>query len=603
VARKRKKPEDRVAELELKLEKLTSQLHGSSSEPSPQMSGSFSYPEAKVKLSNSHQLDQLFGSNTLHEISNAITASNEVRMGLLKRNYVDVINEGIITLDEAKLRYQLYTTVLYNRYPFVKIVVEFEKLRTEYPTLFITLMAITGSIRDDAPSVETNIQLENLAQQQLMDEILLQGNKTVELLKSLLVWTIWYNTPEMFHQRRYHIFSALCVSMCFDLGLTGRPYYVVDKNDGSFQRTRVLEEPQKEEYRCLVLTVYCLTTSYSIFLRRRLSVPWSSYMEECVQVLKMSQDSRHRTVAVFAKLTSMMEQVENLVDTKDDVNYHLVKHLVSGITELKEEETNIEEDILKAFASSIEASLYSKFTTVDMSLKCLHACIDCIKRFSVLTSEQLASTPLMIFGRLMYCFALFLKTINFLEIDVDLEMAKKLLFKLEQCSNMYKNVHVVLKVRLLLYFYLTTFVKNKDFFNKVNEESAMDSMSKTMPHPVFGSVVDAEDKLMPQPNPAMPIPSNTHDPSAISLPHSSSGAVNTPHNLGPVPMSIPNMGQPMNTALAPPIPAYIGSTVGDTVRLDILSDATMKGFDPNEGIPTDQEFWRIFDKVDDQFYL
>lgn len=687
VTKRRKRPEDRVVELEMKLEKLTSQLQQSSSnENSPfptgtaatntTATGASSIPQGAsvgsaeqqqqgpqqqqqqqqqrshtqqipggIKLTSTEQLDQLFGPNVLHDISNAMTLTNEMRLKSMRVTNVDLIADGIISLQEAQLRYQLYTTVLYNKVSFIKITSEFEQLRLKYPTLFLTIMAVTSILREDGPPVEVNIKIENLAQQQILDQVLIVGNKTMELFQSLLIWTLWYNTPEMFHHRRYHIFSSLCVGLAFDLGLTGRPYYVVDRNEGSFQRRNMLDEPQKEEYRILVLAVYCLSTSFSLFLRRRLIVSWSSYLDECVQVLRSSQDPRHRAIGVFSQLTSMMEKIDNLIEPTAQVNYPLVKHMVNEITELRYIETSMDYKVMQAFASSIEAFLYSKFATAEMSFKCLGSCAECLQSFSDLSTELMASIPLMICGRLMYCFALYLKTVNFLKTDIDLLLVKRLFDKLQACSTRYPNVHVIIKVRLLLHFYLTTFVKNGDIFNYINEDngpmpaknmgpppsqsqpqhqSQSQSQPQSQPQLFTGNSSGNGGVTQQQPTRGSPVTSGNINPTiqgppqvlnSVQQPVVSYGPMN---NSGQVHSNVPSPQQqqipqqqqvpqqqhqhetqaPFDFNGIPP------QSVGTPYKLDMLSDATMKGFEAvNEQIPTD-DFWKIFDyKMDDQFYL
>lgn len=599
----------------------------------------------KVKLTKCQQIDELIGSNALSEVSTAVTQIAENRLRRLHTPHIDLIDQGLLTLEEAQQRLDLYFDTLFAKYPFVDAPRSVETLRVEYPVLFNVIMAVSCVVNTSPGDFDKNLDIENIANQQVINEVIIIGNKSIELLKSLLLLTVWYNMPELFHHRRYHIFSALCITMTQDLGLTGRPYYVVNKTEGSFRRSAMLEDPQKDEYKCLVLAVYASSIGYSLFLRRKLFVTWTPYMEESYQQLRNSEELRYRSVAVFAKLSSLLEKIHSFVEAKDQENLSFIQHFQKAIDYLKDQQTTMDSGTLLGFAYSVEAFLYSKFTSYELSYKCLHSTIRCLEHFSSLSPEEFGSIPLLIYGRLMFCFALLLKTSNYLNIDFDFQSVKGILNTLDECNKIYKTNHLLLKTKLLFYFYLTTYAKNVNAFNELATVSSTETAVQVNSEhsSVQGTPTNTSytQQVIPQNNTVLTdIPSNSSQQIPLNgamnhvhnlqhtypdqTPSQSSNLIQPhfqpqPHQLPPQqhqpqhhqqqPMMVQNPGYSnmnfQNRGLVQPLPENIESHMEPIYpQLDVLSDATMKGFGD---IPTElmgqDEFWKLFDYKDDQFLL
>lgn len=641
------------------------------------MNGDVKRSKSNPKLTKAQEIEQLIGANALSDVSNMVTAVAEERLRRLASPHTDLIERGIITLEEAQQRLDLYFDSLFSKYPFVEIPSSVETLRADYPVLFNVVLAVTCVATSSPDDFDKNLEIENIAIQQVIHEIVIIGNKSIELLKSLLLLTLWYNVPELFHHRRYHILSSLSISMTQDLGLTGRPYYVVNKTEGSVLRSEMLEDPQKDEYKCLVLAVYASSIGYSLFLRRRLFATWSPYLEECYQHLRLSSEQKFRTVAIFAKLSSLLEKIHSFVEAKDEENLSFIKHFEKAIDFLKDQPTSLDSDVLLGFAYSVEAFLYSKFTSVELTYKCLHATLRCLHHFSSLSAQQFSAVPLIIYGRLMYCFALLLKTSNSLGFEFDFSSIKKIMSTLDECNRTYKTNHMLAKTKLLFYFYLTTYSKNENAFNELANVPSSDTIIKanSQNSSLHGTPTNSSSSQQQQSQHPVPTQSNTFPQQQHPLPipqplpqqqnvgdipniplHATQpppyglhdGGTSTSHQ---PPINISNVAshqyshhpsqhQILNHLSGPPPPqpqeqqgqqqqptnAYPGLNISNTnsmlqqqqlqhdqleshmepvyPQLDILSDATMKGFG---SIPTElmgqDEFWKLFDYKDEQFLL
>lgn len=86
------------------------------------------------------------------------------------------------------------------------------------------------------PEIDQALALDNEAIRSVCDEVMVVGRKTVELIKSMLILTLYYNSPELFRQRRYHLLNNICVSLLHDLGIVARPSYSFDNSDGSLKK-------------------------------------------------------------------------------------------------------------------------------------------------------------------------------------------------------------------------------------------------------------------------------------------------------------------------------------------------------------------------------
>jgi len=652
-------------------------------------------PKLKInpKMTKVQQIQELIGSNALSDVSTLVTQVAENRFKRIHSPHIDLIEHGLLTFEEAKEKLQLYIDTIFAKYPFVDVPHNFEEFRANYPILFNVVMAVSCIINNKEEDVDKVLDIENIAAQQVIHEVCLIGNKSIELLKSLMLFTIWYNMPELFHHRRYHIFSALCIAMTQDLGLTGRPYYVVNKSEGSVLRSAMLEDPQKDEYKCLVLAVYSSSIGYSLFLRRKLVVTWTPYFEECYQSLRNCPIVKYKTVAIFAKLSSLLEKIHSFVEAKDQENLSFIHHFQSGIDYLKNQITSLDSDVLLGFAYSVEAFLYSKFTSFELSHKCLHSTLRCLYHFACLTPDQFSYVPLIIYGRLMYCFALLLKTSNYLNCDFDFSSIKKIMNTLDDCNKIYKTNHLLVKTKLLFYFYLTTYSKNENVFNELANVSSSDSVveAHSQHSSLHGTPNSSTYNQQPIPPPMSGPQSMMHqqqmNQGQTHMQHQqqqqsgqntyNSLNIPTPNLQSPMGLNIPSTHQHTpNLPGPPPPPSSLSSSTQQTMmqpypqinnhphpqphhshhhqqqqqphhqpqpqslshpqqmnvypglnmsnansllphddrlearmepiypQLDVLSDATMKGFGD---IPTElmgqDEFWKLFDYKDEQFLL
>ena len=72
-------------------------------------------------------------------------------------------------------------------------------------------------------------------------EVMVVGTKSVELVKAFLVLCLYYNSPELFKQRRYHMLNTICVSLLHDVESLPDQLIHTIKLTGHLNKTQVLK--------------------------------------------------------------------------------------------------------------------------------------------------------------------------------------------------------------------------------------------------------------------------------------------------------------------------------------------------------------------------
>lgn len=179
----------------------------------------------------------------------------------------DAVTQGIISIKEAEYRLQVYKSRLYKVYPLILVPddVTIDDLRRDSPFLFLTIMSVSSMLMridevEDLPEdkeaenngssksnvnlpnspkskpkteplgkrskkaervFKTAVSMNNQCTDSIMYEIMIVGNKSLELLKCMILVNLWYNTPEMYHHQKAHLITHISITMAFDLGLGG----------------------------------------------------------------------------------------------------------------------------------------------------------------------------------------------------------------------------------------------------------------------------------------------------------------------------------------------------------------------------------------------
>lgn len=409
---------------------------------------------------------------------------------------IDFLSQGLISESDAQTRMDLYYNSIYPNFPYIDFdetltAVEFAK---QQPYLFNAVMATASVvIKNASESLCEDLEME--AARALMTQILIAGNKTEELLKSVMLMGFWYNTPELVKHRRFHILNALSISMLHDLG-------IVSKAD---QKKPLLDNHLISlQERKIVMLLYISTVSTCLILRRTVYVQWTPYVEECCKFLENSGEKELLNLAIFSRLNQLLEKTHNLLhgDSSGDntlATSYIVKDFQTQLSHLKAKLTEDDHAIL-AYYYAVEGylhepllsqvtgvneqggQLFFKEDSVRSIAKSTRSCIECLKEFLKLGVDFIATLPLVYISRMIYTAGILLR-MRYLILSVPLKVEKSLMpveailtvqktndFFLE-ASKSYPNNFFLKKTSLMLQLFIQIYANQVQAFLRSNADT------------------------------------------------------------------------------------------------------------------------------------
>lgn len=429
-----KKELETVAELRGQIAELQEQLRAAHHRPAPAAGDARSPPHDvqlplfMTKSDLEKEVGILAGTNvSLKDISENIKQLNTQRTALLAHGQkMDVVLLGIISLDEARVRLDLYHTKIYNTHPLVELPegMPAETLLDKHPFLFNSVMAIASMVYEGYTEYDTALRLENQAVMLVVTEVMVNGSKTVELVKSLILLSIWYNTPEFFKLRRYHILNNAAVTLLHDLGILDRACFTYNNEKKLIEKGG--EDYRSMDYRSLILTLYFSTVSICLILRRAIFVKWTPYVEESCTMLELSGNPRYRDLALFLRLNHELERIHHIIHLPDvtvnkpRISKYELAEFQTKLAILKSKLLDTDHRLL-AYYYSVEAYLHQPLFedlqvnqagqiysqdlephTLSSIAHCTASCLFALDEFNKLTIHEISALPLFYCSRVIY---------------------------------------------------------------------------------------------------------------------------------------------------------------------------------------------------------
>ncbi|KAK3329780.1 hypothetical protein B0H66DRAFT_469156, partial [Apodospora peruviana] len=207
----------------------------------------------------------------------------------------DIVDRGIITMVQACELFARYTEQMAPHLPGVVFPANMTaaELRRSKPILFLSVMAAASSNTPPLQRILTNELMRLFA-----EKVIVSGEKSLELVQALQLSVIWYYPPENFEEFKFYQLLHIAAVMAIDLGLGRKkqakggfrkhlPNYWRDHS----LRKRVVLDPTTLEARRAWLTCYFLATNSSMALHRPNLIRWTSFMAECVDILESSPEA------------------------------------------------------------------------------------------------------------------------------------------------------------------------------------------------------------------------------------------------------------------------------------------------------------------------
>jgi hypothetical protein len=189
--------------------------------------------------------------------------------------YNDPIDRGLMDMATATAMFDHYVSKMLPHFPCIAFpsYVKAEDVRAARPTLFLAV--ITAASSAIKPQLQSDLLVET--SRLLAQKILFAGEKTLELVQAVLVYTAYYTRSKYAKDLAFNQFIHSAVVMCLDLGM-GRKYPQHLNKGGA----------EEAEVRRTWLACYYFASSVSTMLRHPSLVRWSPYIEECVQYFSTS---------------------------------------------------------------------------------------------------------------------------------------------------------------------------------------------------------------------------------------------------------------------------------------------------------------------------
>lgn len=432
---------------------------------------------------------------SLSELTNDVKATSARRMQMLRDDHPqDLVAMGLLLMEEAQLRLDAYKNRLFQYHPYIEVPDLAQELLAELPFLFNAVMSVSNSIfgSDD---VDRALRIDNEATRLVAIEVLVSGTKSVDLIKSLLLLSLWYNSPELFQNRRYHLLNSLAVTLLHDVGIISRPCF-------SFRNGAVTLDKRKEdnlEYNSLVLILYFTSVNFSLILRRAIYVRWTQYVEECCVKLESSGIRKYEKLALFCRLNNLLERIHHMVHNQESETGLASKYVVTelhrqllhlhGKMDLSDMaccsyfysiEAYLHEPILRELDYSNGAKLSAH--TISLVGKCTTSCLRAIEQFTSMATDAIATVPLFYSARVVFTAGMLLRLRYIIlslpsHIERDLVPVtavysiQKLNRIIEAASLEHKTNHSLRKLRLVVQLFIQTYATQVQELLRKNGET------------------------------------------------------------------------------------------------------------------------------------
>ncbi|KAJ5209931.1 Transcription factor [Penicillium cf. griseofulvum] len=227
--------------------------------------------------------------------------------------FADMIDRGIVDYKTASAAFDRYIHQMAPEIPFVVFPpgTTMGEVRRNKPYLFLAIIgAAIGVLNPDVQPI-----LVNEAYRLIAEHVVVKGHKSLELVQTLMVCSIWYLPPDNFEELKFYTLTHMAAVMAIELGLNRR----TSENRRALNTIRELIgkkqtgptfDPEGPEARRTWVGCYYLSVQLTAALRRNHLVTWQPYMDECLEILANHPDAlpSDRKLTWWAKLGLIMEQ-------------------------------------------------------------------------------------------------------------------------------------------------------------------------------------------------------------------------------------------------------------------------------------------------------
>lgn len=216
---------------------------------------------------------------------------NETKPPVFDHSDIDQRISRIVDAATAERLFDRYINQFVPRFPAVTFPpgTKAKTVRKKKPILFLAILSST-CFGASVPK-HTQEKLEEELRDVLADSVWKKGEKSLEIIQSLQVATLWYRPPSNFEQHMFYQWVHFSAFMAIDIGIGKRMAPSKRKLfERPWQRSG-LPNPESAEVRRAWVTCYFLCTSISMILRRPILFRYTDYMRECLEYLESAEDA------------------------------------------------------------------------------------------------------------------------------------------------------------------------------------------------------------------------------------------------------------------------------------------------------------------------
>ncbi|KAK6340211.1 hypothetical protein TWF730_001978 [Orbilia blumenaviensis] len=268
---------------------------------------------------------------------------------------MDVIDRKLVTMELANRMFNHYNDNLAPHFPAVTFPpgTTSQDIRKQKPFLFLAILAASSAIFDP----DLNRLLNKEVIRGIAERVIINGEKSLEIIQVLNIATLWYYPPDQFEELKFYQLTHIAAVMAIDCGINkphrgGRPRIPwplgasgtslsgdcnglnrlqqmmnpeakekgVPKELQNWKKT-FLPDPGTLESRRTYLTCYWMCSNVAMSLRRPNLLRYSAYMGECVEFIEKSPEAtlHDRIICQWVKLQRITEEVGIAFGYEDSV--------------------------------------------------------------------------------------------------------------------------------------------------------------------------------------------------------------------------------------------------------------------------------------------
>lgn len=268
--------------------------------------------------------------------------------------YLDVVDRKLLSMETATSIFNHYVEDMVPHFPAVVFPpgTTAEDVRRKKPTLFLAILSAASGAH--YPDLHRTLYWE--ISRTFAERVMVNGEKTLELVQALVLCTMWYFIPDHYVELKFYMYIHLAAVMALDIGIAkkNKPMRVNFRELPSLQPKIFTEprgnnmpedinnewqhgssslkrdenrpptnhapvsmprmpfpDPEAIESRRTLLACYWTCCNVSMAQRRPNLLRYTKFMSECVEVLENSPDAApsDRVLCQWVKLQKIAEEI------------------------------------------------------------------------------------------------------------------------------------------------------------------------------------------------------------------------------------------------------------------------------------------------------